>query len=308
MSFLGLANYFRRHIKDHSAIERPMREMLKTYNRTKRLTWTPEGESAFEALKKAINDCPKLYFPDVNGEIFLHTDASDYGVGAYLFQVVNGEEQRIVFLSRSLHDEQLRWSTPEKECYAIFLSLEKFKHLIQHVKFVVRTDHKNLTYLNLAGSDKVMRWKLLIQQFNFDIEHNPGKDNIVADGMSRLCPILCVKPDIVCLSADFKFSADEYALIALVHNSTSGLHGVNRTYDTLTQLHEPWLYMREHIRRFIKKCPCCQKMSVLRVPIVTHPYTNSSYAPFERVQVDTVGPLPKDEYGNEYILVCRDTS
>ena len=92
-----------------------------------------------------------------------------------------------------------------------------------------------------------------------------------------------------------------------MHNSTSGHHGVDRTYDKLTQLHEPWLYMREHIRRFIKKCPCCQKMSVLRVPIVTHPYTNSSYAPFERVQVDTVGPLPKDEYGNEYILVCRDT-
>jgi len=260
-------------------------------------------------MKKAICACPKLYFPNTTGAVCLHTDASDYGIGAYLFQIVDEVEQPVAFLSRSLKKEQLRWSTPEKECYAIFLSFEKFKHLIQHIKFTLRTDHKNLTYLNLAGSDKVMRWKLLIQQYNFDIEHIPGKDNIVADCMSRLCPLDKDEkdPDYVCLTMDFQIPRDKYKLIAQVHNTTVGHHGVERTYNKLLALHEPWQYMREHVRRYIRRCPCCQKMSVLKVPIVTRSFSNSTYTPFERIQVDTIGPLPKDEYNNEYILVCRDT-
>ena len=309
LSFLGLAGYFRRHIRNYAATEHPMRQMLAEYKRSKRLTWTPEGEASYEALKKAICDCPKLYFPNTQGDVFLHTDASDYGIGAYLFQLVDGEEQPVAFLSRSLHKEQLRWSTPEKECYAIFLSFEKFKHLIQHIKFTLRTDHKNLTYLNLAGSDKVMRWKLLIQQYNFDIEHIPGKDNIVANGMSRFCPMDSSEtdPDILCLAADFTIPKDKYRIISSFHNGNIGHFGVERTYNKIAAHHEPWQYMREHVRRFIKRCPCCQKMSVLKVPILTHPFTNSTYTPFERIQVDTVGPLPKDEYNNEYIIVCRDT-
>jgi hypothetical protein len=212
MSFIGLAGYFRRHIRDFAKMEGPMRVMLSVYKRTKHFEWTLDGEKAYEDLKRSIVNCPKLYFPNVTGEVFLHTDASNYGIGAYLFQIVDGEEQPVAFLSRSLKDEQLRWSTPEKECYAIFLSFEKFKHLIQHIKFTLRTDHKNLTYLNLAGSDKVMRWKLLIQQYNFDIEHIPGKDNIVADCMSRLCPLDKDEkdPDYVCLANDFKIPKDKY--------------------------------------------------------------------------------------------------
>ena len=308
-SFIGLAGYFRRHIRDFTSMEHPMRLMIAQYKRTKRFDWTPEGIEAFEAMKKAINDCPKLYFPNETGEVSLHTDASQYGIGAYLFQIVDGEEQPIAFLSRSLKNEQLRWSTPEKECYAIFVACEKFKHLIQHIKFTLRTDHKNLTYLNLAGSDKVIRWKLLIQQYNFVIEHIEGKKNIVADGMSRFCPLdeSVVDPDLICLHVDFRIPKDKYRLIAAVHNSTVGHHGVERTYNKLATRHEPWQYMREHVRRFIKKCPCCQKMSVLKVPIITLPFTNSSYAPFERIQADTMGPFPEDEYNNKYIVVCRDT-
>jgi len=309
MSFIGLAGYFRRHIRDFARLEQPMRIMLSISKRTKRFVWTEEGERSYEAMKKAICACPKLYFPNTTGAVCLHTDASDYGIGAYLFQIVDEVEQPVAFLSRSLKKEQLRWSTPEKECYAIFLSFEKFKHLIQHIKFTLRTDHKNLTYLNLAGSDKVMRWKLLIQQYNFDIEHIPGKDNIVADCMSRLCPLDKDEkdPDYVCLTMDFQIPRDKYKLIAQVHNTTVGHHGVERTYNKLLALHEPWQYMREHVRRYIRRCPCCQKMSVLKVPIVTRSFSNSTYTPFERIQVDTIGPLPKDEYNNEYILVCRDT-
>ena len=65
--------------------------------------------------------------------------------------------------------------------------------------------------------------------------------------------------------------------------------------------------MPEHVRRFIKQCPCCQKMSQVKIPIHTHRFTTATYAPFERLNIDSMGPYPKDEYGNEYVLVIRDT-
>ena len=113
--------------------------------------------------------------------IFLHTDASDYGIGAYLFQLKNGIEYPIAFISKALKKEQLRWSTPEKEAYAIYYAFVKLEYLIRDVHFTLRTDHKNLTYINLENTGKVKRWKLAIQEYDFDIEHIPGHLNVVAD-------------------------------------------------------------------------------------------------------------------------------
>jgi hypothetical protein len=121
-------------------------------------------------------------------DICLHTDASDYGWGCYLFQKDReGKEWPVHFLSQAFNDVQSRWSTAEKECYAIFQSMRKLEHLLQDRKFILRTDHRNLLFLNAQPSAKVTRWKLAIQEFDFTIEHIPGKDNIVADHMSRLC-------------------------------------------------------------------------------------------------------------------------
>ena len=109
-------------------------------------------------------------------------------------------------------------------------STAKFKHLLQSVRFTLRTDHRNLTYVNLSGSEKVIRWKLLIQQFNFDIEYIKGSDNEVADAFSRLCPSEeCFRtndPDIVCLHERFEVPDEYYQWIAKVHNRVVGHHGV----------------------------------------------------------------------------------
>ena len=75
----------------------------------------------------------------------------------------------------------------EKETFAIFTCLMKWEHHLRDVKFTLMTDHKNITLLNKHPSQKVMRWKLAIQEYDFDIIHIPGKDNIVADGLSRFC-------------------------------------------------------------------------------------------------------------------------
>jgi len=187
-SFLGLANYFRNNIRDHSLLTQPLQELIRNYKPKTKLVWSQENIEVFKKIKSAINSCPKLYFLDDVSPIFLHTDASDYGVGAYLFQVVEGAEHPIMFLSSTFKREQMRWSAADKECYAIVWAFKHLEHLIRDRYFILRTDHKNLTYLNLENSGKIKRWKILIQEFNCGVEHIVGVDNFVADDFSRLIP------------------------------------------------------------------------------------------------------------------------
>jgi hypothetical protein len=88
-----------------------------------------------------------------------------------------------------------------------------------------------------------------------------------------------------------------------VHNSVAGHHGVERTINKCT---ETLPFMREHIKKFIKNCPCCQKMSVIKVPIHTHRFTTATYEPMERLNIDSMGPFDTDELDNSYIIVIID--
>jgi hypothetical protein len=185
-SFLGLTNYFRQHIQNYSTIVRPLLDIVKVYKPRQVVRWDDTTLHAFELIKAAINACPHLYFLQDDLPTYLHTDASDYGVGAYLYQLKEIEELPIAFLSKTFTAEQKRWSVPDKECYAIIYAFKKLEHYIRDRYFVLRTDHKNLTYVDLENSGKVRRWKLLMQQYNFSIEYIKGEDNIPADGFSRL--------------------------------------------------------------------------------------------------------------------------
>ena len=150
------------------------------------MRWTPDLEAHYEALKAAICNCQKLHYVNEDYPVYLQTDASDYGIGAYLKQVSPEDSDiPIMFISKSLDKTQCRWSTPEKEMYAIWYALQKMYHLLRDIHFHIQTDHENLTRHKVTGSPKVLRWKLDIQQFNFTIVHIKGTDNVVADDFSR---------------------------------------------------------------------------------------------------------------------------
>jgi hypothetical protein len=321
-AFLGLCNFFREHVRGHSLIDREIRKVVTDYDEKKRFTWTEPATAAFQELKSGIQNCAKLYFVDPAGDLVLETDASDYGVGAYLYYTLPKSDDPkaqypIAFLSKSLDARQQRWDTPEKEAFAIFLALKKWDHILRNVHFVLRTDHKNLTYLNFAGSAKVYRWKLSIQGFDFDIEHIAGKDNIVADVMSRLCPMMDATPEQVnalfegheeYLNTDGRLDTTIQKAIAKYHNSTVGHHGVEATIRQMDKAQVPhWPFMRKHIAHFIKYlCPCCQKMNQLRPVIHTNPFSTSAYRIMDVNNIDLIGPMPPDRYGNTYVLVIRD--
>ena len=320
-SFLGLCVQFKDHVRNYSTLVQPLHNLLPKYSKkdgNKPVVWTNETRTLFEEVKKAVNECPKLFFFDVNAPVFLHTDASDYGIGGYLFQVVDGIIQPIQFLSRSLSKTERKWSTYEKEGYAIFYSLMKMEHLIRDSHFTLRTDHRNLTFINTDLRDKVKRWKLTIQHFDFDIEHIEGVKNVEADGFSRIITIPEeeeLQEDEIDVENLFvlrefmtpRLPPDVYKLIREVHNSNVGHFGLEKTLSRLKDLKHEWKGMRAHVKTFIDKCPCCQKMSTLKPLIHTKPYTLAAYAPFERICVDTIGPLPTDtDNGNEHILVIID--
>jgi hypothetical protein len=130
-SFIGLANYFRDHIANHSNRVQPLQDLVMNYTKSHsshKLQWTPESNKAFEDIRQAIDDCPRLWYLDDHSPIFLQTDASDYGIGAYLYQRVTQEDGSVRdhpmgFISKSIAAEHPNWDTAQKEGYAIFYAL-----------------------------------------------------------------------------------------------------------------------------------------------------------------------------------------
>ena len=319
--FLGLCVQFKDHVRNYSTLVAPLHSLLPSYSKkdaNQQVLWTEETRKAFADTQKAVNECPKIFFQDPNAPVYLHTDASNYGIGGYLFQIIDGKETPIMFLSKGLNKTERKWSVYEKEGYAIFYSFMKMEHLLRDSKFLLRTDHQNLTFINTDLRDKVKRWKLAIQHFDFDVEHIKGELNIEADGFSRLIEntdgeprefvvqntinaLRTVRPEMERLPTAI------YHKIKQFHNATIGHHGVERTLKKIQESDMTWERMRKDVKKFIENCPCCQKMSALKPLIHTRPFTLASYSPFDRICVDTIGPLPKDvDSDSEYILVIVD--
>ena len=313
--FIGLANYFRDHVKNHSGIVAALQAYVSNYT-TKQanvtVTLSEEAINAFNTIKAAIENCPTLFFLDDTSKILLFTDACNYGLGGYLVQLVPDStgklvERPIAFMSKSLSATQLKWDIPQKECYAIYCAIHKFEYLLRDRKFIIKTDHKNITFLNNSALSSIRKNKIYISEFDHEFDFTRGEDNVVADLISRLVeeqapdvesdPVLFL----LALPAPIKIPLREYNLISKVHNSLVGHHGVERTLSKLLLLCsarkvDPWANMKQHIKQFIKQCPCCQKMNVLKTPIVAHPFTTSSYLPMERLNIDYIGPFPDGKY------------
>jgi transposase InsO family protein len=156
---------------------------------------------------------------------------------------------------------------------------------------------------------KVKRWKLAVQEYDFKVHYIPGEQNVVADTFSRL--VVCYPGEeflgvLAPIVRETPMTTAQYELIESVHNTRVGHHGLERTLKKLREAKKTWKYMRSHVRAFISKCPVCQKLSDLKVPIITHPFTTAAYEPMEVLNMDTIGPLAKDEFGNKFILVIID--
>ncbi len=311
-SFLGMANYFREHIKNHSIEVQPLYDLLKGKGKRGPFSWTTEGEKAFVKIKELISGSPTLFFVDVEfGGLYLETDASDYGIGAYLYQKDReGNHRPIAFMSKALNPTERRWSTVEKEQYAIFRAFKEFEHLVRGFPLIVRTDHKNLVNIKDTHG-KIARWRMALDTFQYRIEYVEGKDNAVADNLSRCMeepqPELSSENLLLGLGGGEEITEEQMkSRLSACHNPVVGHRGVDATIEYYKQNYGPYPRLREYVTAFIRACPYCQKISDMKEVIYTAPFVLSGHAPMRKVSIDTIGPLNKDPDGYEYILVIID--
>jgi len=185
-SFLGLVNYYRRFVRGHSEIVRPLVNLVK---KNESFQWTEACTEAFEKLKKILVSPDVMAHPLDDGMYILDTDACDVSIGAVLSQVQHGKERVIAYGSKTLSKAECNYCTTDRELLAVKEFVEYYKQYLLGRHFVVRSDHQALKWLFSLKEPKnrISRWIEILSAYDFEVEYRPGVRHGNADGMSR-CP------------------------------------------------------------------------------------------------------------------------
>lgn len=186
--FVGTASWYRRFVPEFSSVLAPILNLTK---KNVKFNWTPDCQKSFIFLKECLVTAPILTAPDFERMFYLQTDASNYGLGAVLTQQHEEGEKVICYLSRSLTKQEMKLTVTEKECLAVIWAVEKLRHYLDHIHFIVITDHASLLWLHRLKDPqgRLARWQLRLQQFDFELIHRKGKDHVVPDFLSRAVPV-----------------------------------------------------------------------------------------------------------------------
>jgi len=176
--FIGMVSYYRNMWPKRSHFLAPLSSLTSANVKWK---WTTEHQIAFEQMKALIAKETLVTFPDFSKEFEIHTDASKLQLGACISQ----DGKPVAFYSRKLSPAQTRYTTTERELLSIVETLKEFRNILLGQRIKVHTDHENLTYKTF-NSDRVMRWRLYIEEYSPDLQYIKGTHNVVADALSRL--------------------------------------------------------------------------------------------------------------------------
>ena len=343
--FCGMINFYHRFLPHIAETMTPLYNAIK--GKPKKIEWTTECETAFKAAKSALANKTTLSFPSEHGHLILSTDASDKAMGASLDQVDRGQTHPLAFYSRKFSETETRYSAFDRELLATFSAVKHFAHWLEGKSFTIRTDHKPLVHaLTMSKeptSERQRRHLSAISEYNCTIEHVPGKENLVADALSR--NITAIQ-----LGLDYKQIAEAQESdqeIQQLKNSRSlslkkiTLEGSNTAIwcdistssprplipfsfrkkvfklnhdmahlsarKTLALLRKKFLWpsMNSDIKKWCRECLPCQTSKI-------HKHTETGIATFahtnERfahIHVDVVGPLPTSN-GHRYLLTIID--
>jgi hypothetical protein len=307
-SFLGLAGFYRRFVKDFSTIAAPLNELTK---KGVHFSWGKVQEHAFNVLKDKLTHAPLLQLPDFNKTFELECDASGIGLGGVLLQ----EGKPVAYFSEKLSGSVLNYSTYDKELYALVRTLETWQHYLWPKEFVIHSDHESLKHIRSQGklNRRHAKWVEFIESFPYVIKHKKGKENIIADALSRRYTLLnqldykifgleTIKDQYV-HDADFKdvllhckdgkgwnkyivsdgfvfranklcIPASSVRLLLLQEAHGGGLmghFGAKKTEDILAG-HFFWPKMRRDVVRLVAHCTTCQKAKSRLNPHDLKPY------------------------------------
>ena len=341
-SFLGLAGFYRRFVKDFSTIAAPLNELTK---KGVPFSWGKAQEHAFHVLKDKLTHAPLLQLPDFNKTFELECDASGIGLGGVLLQ----EGKPVAYFSEKLSGPILNYSTYDKELYALVRTLETWQHYLWPKEFVIHSDHESLKHIRSQGklNRRHAKWVEFIESFPYVIKHKKGKDNIIADALSRRYTLLnqldykifgleTIK-DRYAHDADFKevllhckdgktwnkfilndgfvfranklcIPASSVRLLLLQEAHGGGLmghFGAKKTEDILAG-HFFWPKMRRDVERFVARCTTCQKAKSRLNPHGLYMPLPVPSAPWEDISMDFVLGLPRTRKGRDSVFVVVD--
>ncbi|RVW62856.1 Retrovirus-related Pol polyprotein from transposon 17.6 [Vitis vinifera] len=183
--FLGHAGFYRRFIQDLSKLSRPLCELLA---KDAKFVWDERCQKSFDQLKQFLTTAPIVRAPNWKLPFEVMCDASDFAIGAVLGQREDGKPYVIYYARKTLNEAQRNYTTIEKKLLAVVFALDKFRTYLVGSFIIVFTDHSALKYL-LTKQDakaRLIRWILLLQEFDLQIRDKKGVENMVADHLSRL--------------------------------------------------------------------------------------------------------------------------
>ena len=185
--FLGFTNFFRRFIEDYSSISRPLERLT---GKNAKFVWNDQQQRGFDKLRKALLQAPVLKIADVNRPFRVVSDASDTAIGGVLLQQDDvGEWHPVAYTSRRLRPEESNYTIMERETLAAMHALRVWRlYLFNHFQLV--TDNQGVAYLQTKKnlSKREARWAELLAEFDVEIVHRPGRENL-ADPLSRIADV-----------------------------------------------------------------------------------------------------------------------
>uniref|UniRef100_A0A0K0FT34 Reverse transcriptase domain-containing protein n=1 Tax=Strongyloides venezuelensis TaxID=75913 RepID=A0A0K0FT34_STRVS len=185
-SFLGATNYFRRFILNYAKIASPLTKLLSEKVEFK---WTEDQNKAFIELKSRLKSAPILAAPDMSRNFIIHTDASEYAIGAVLLQKnLDDNYPRIkACASRTLQDVEKRWQVVEKESLALVYAIKQFRYYIEGKTTNAFTDQRAVLAIKSPkeNQSKLRQYQLALSAYNLNIFYKEDKANVIADLFSR---------------------------------------------------------------------------------------------------------------------------
>lgn len=318
--FLGACMYFKPFVYDYSRKTAKLNDMVHRDFNWDKDSWKCDYVNEFESFKKDILNSFVLYHPDYTLPFYLYVDASDACVGGVLIQkTAEGQQQIINFVSKKLLKSALNWSTIEKEAFSMYYSVSQLKQYLMGKHFTLLTDHRNLVWIESSEVPKIVRIRLFLQSFDFEIMHIAGKLNVFADWLSRLHPdvkggeqptpsimgVSEVKLDQTQVVKSIGDKDKVRQALSSVHNSRMGHHGLRRTWLLLNEHYPGHAIPQRVISDFLSTCPQCQKYRYamrdsLEAPIRVIEAQHRTTCGYDLVYI-----TPPDEGGFKYLHVIR---
>ncbi|GJR33213.1 reverse transcriptase domain-containing protein [Tanacetum coccineum] len=316
-SFLGHAGFYRRFIKDFSKISRPMTHLLE---KNTPFVFSEECIQAFQTLKKKLTEAPILIAPDWDQPFELMCDASDYAIGAVLGQRIEKHFRPIHYASKTMTEAESNYTTTEKEMLAVVYAFEKFWSYLIMNKSIVYTDHSALKYL-FAKKDakaRLLRWVLLLQEFDFKVIDTKGAENYAADHLSRLENPYENVFDPKEINENFPLetlnmvtsrgdpSQEAVDILTACHSGPTGGHyGANYTAKKVFDSGFYWPTIYKDAHELVKNCDSCQRQGKISQRDEMPQNSIQVCEIFDVWGIDFMGPFPSSR-GNKYILVAVD--